>query len=344
MPKVSVIVPVYKAEPFLRDCVDSILSQTFSDLEVFLVDDGSPDTCPALCDEYAGQDSRVRVIHQENQGQAAARNHALAQAKGEWVCFVDSDDLIHPQTVEFLYHAALDTGAKISMCPMLEAMELPADFSRPREAAYEAVEMDEATLVRLFDQEDYPSWVACAKLIRREIVDTHLFCPGRVYEDNEAVCHWVCAAKTVARVPHALYFYRTNPNSTTQYGYSPRRLDYLWALEQIIRFYTEIGYLQLRQRFCDLYAEAAAGFYSRAVSDWDRPDIARQIKKSVRQLFGKEKLPLTKSQFETMFDAMHPKLILLYWPLEGTVRTLREKGPVEMLRKIVRQLGKGDGT
>ncbi|MGN0978382.1 MAG: glycosyltransferase family 2 protein [Faecousia sp.] len=344
MPKVSVIVPVYKAEAYLRSCVDSILSQTFSDLEVFLVDDGSPDACPAICDEYAGQDSRVRVIHQDNQGQAAARNHALAQATGEWVCFVDSDDMIHPQTVELLYHAAMDSGAKISMCPMLEAAELPSDFFLSRDRSCEAVEMDEAMLVQLFDREEYPSWVACAKLIRREIVDTHLFCPGRVYEDNEAVCHWVCAAKTVARVPYELYFYRTNPNSTTQYGYSPKRMDYLWALEQIIRFYTEIRYFQLRQRFCDLYAEAAAGFYFRAVSDWDRPDIAKQIKAAVRNLFGKDRIPLTKSQFELLLDAMHPKLIRLYWPLEGAVRTLRDKGPGEMLRKIAQQLGKGDGT
>lgn len=344
MPEISVIVPVYNAEPFLRCCVDSILNQTFSDLEVILVDDGSPDGCGSICDEYALRDSRVRVIHQENQGQAAARNHALAQSEGAWICFVDSDDLIHPQTVELLYHAAVDSGADISMCPMLEAEQLPDDFFRPREAAFEAVEMEEATLVRLFDRKDYPSWVACAKLIRREIVDTHLFCPGRVYEDNEAVCHWVCAAKTVARVPDELYFYRTNPSSTTQSGYSPRRMDYLWALEQIIRFYTEIGYYQLRQRFCDLYAEAAAGFYFRALSDWDRPDLARQIKKNLRQLFGKEKIPLTKSQFELLLDAMHPKLIRLYWPLEGAVRTLREKGLGAMLRKAAEQLGKGDGT
>ena len=344
MPKVSVIVPVYQAELYLRSCVDSILSQTFSDLEVFLVDDGSPDDCGAICDEYALRDSRVRVIHQENQGQAAARNHALAQARGEWICFVDSDDLIHPQTVALLYHAAIDSGAPMSMCRMLEAVELPTDFFRPREAAWETVEMDEAMLVRLFDQEDYPSWVACAKLIRRELVQSHLFCPGRVYEDNEAVCHWVCGAKTVARIPYALYFYRTNPNSTTQSGYSPKRMDYLWALEQIIRFYTELGYFQLRQRFCGLYAEAAAGLYCRALADWNRPDIAMQIRKTVRQLFGKEKFPLTKPQFELLLDAMHPKLIRLYWPLEGAVRTLRKKGPGEMLRKIAEQLGKGDGT
>ena len=102
MPEISVIVPVYKAEAYLHACIDSILSQTFSGFELILVDDGSPDGCGAICDDYAARDSRVRVIHQENQGQAAARNHALAAAKGDWVCFVDSDDAVHPQMLERL--------------------------------------------------------------------------------------------------------------------------------------------------------------------------------------------------------------------------------------------------
>ena len=108
MPEISVIVPVYKAEAYLHACIDSILSQTFSGFELILVDDGSPDNCGAICDDYAARDSRVRVIHQKNQGQAAARNHALAAAKGDWVCFVDSDDAVHPQMLERLRQAAAE--------------------------------------------------------------------------------------------------------------------------------------------------------------------------------------------------------------------------------------------
>ena len=142
MPKVSVIVPVYRAEAYLNDCVDSILSQTFLDLEVFLVDDGSPDGCGALCDAFAARDGRVSVIHQENQGQAAARNHALAKARGDWVCFVDSDDLIHPQMVERLLSAAEGSGAGISMCRMLEAQTPPEDFFRQSGGAWQSLPMD----------------------------------------------------------------------------------------------------------------------------------------------------------------------------------------------------------
>lgn len=340
MPEISVIVPVYKAEDYLHACVDSILSQTVSDFELILVDDGSPDGCGAICDDYAARDSRVRVIHQENQGQAAARNHALSIAKGEWVCFVDSDDAVHPQMLERLGQAAAESGAAMSMCRMLEAPEMPEDFSSPVEVSWELLSMAEESLVALFDAGDYPGWVACAKLIRRELVQSHLFCPGRVYEDNEAVCHWIYGAKTIASIPHSLYFYRTNPGSTTQSRFSMKKLDYLWALEGIIRFYSSVGYTTLRERFGTLYAEEAAGDYHRVRYELNDPKAARDIEKAARRL-GRE-IPFTKAQFETMFSAMHPKLTRLYWPLEGAARTLREDGVSGLIRKVGKHLRKGE--
>ena len=100
MPEISIIVPVYRAEKYLNACVDSILRQTYADFELVLIEDGSPDQSGAICDEYAQKDDRVRVIHQPNQGQAAARNHALPMTQGRWLCYVDSDDMIHPQMLE----------------------------------------------------------------------------------------------------------------------------------------------------------------------------------------------------------------------------------------------------
>lgn len=340
MPKISVIVPVYKAEAYLPGCIESILSQTFSDFELFLVNDGSPDSCGTICEEYAAKDSRIRVIHQANQGQAAARNHALAKATGAWVCFVDSDDLIHPQQLELLLDAAIRADAGISMCAMLEAPELPADFAAPCNAAFETLAMDEAAMVTLYDADDYPAWVACGKLIRRELIDQHLFCPGRVYEDNEAVCHWVCRAQRLARTSHKLYFYRTNPTSTTQSSFSPKRLDYLWALENIIRFYSSIGWLRMKERFVARYADAAANFcYEARISC---PDAVKQIERSVREFARQEKLDFSARQKEVMLQAMRPELIGLYWPVAGAVRTLREQGISGLTRKIAGHLRKGE--
>lgn len=341
MPDITVIVPVYMAEKYLHDCVDSILAQSFADFELILVDDGSLDGCGGICDEYAARDSRVRVIHQENQGQAAARNAALAMARGEWVCFVDSDDAVHPQMLQLLRQAAAESGAPISMCAMLEAAQLPEDFFAPAALSWQRLSMEEGPLAALFDAGDYPGWMACAKLIRRELIRNYPFCSGRVYEDNEAVCHWIYEAKAIASVPHRLYFYRTNPDSVTKSQFSLKKLDYLWALERIICFYSSVGYDSLRERFCGLYAEAAGGYYYRTKYELKNPTAARNIERNARRL--RRKIPFTKAQFETMFSQMHPRLVRIYWPLEGGLRTLREEGVSGLMGKIRKHLGKEVG-
>lgn len=113
-PLISIIVPVYKVEPYLRKCVDSILAQTYTNIEVILIDDGSPDGCPAICDEYAEKDSRVVVIHQENAGVSAARNAGLEIAKGDCIGFVDSDDWIEPDMYEVLLAMLLEHNSRIA--------------------------------------------------------------------------------------------------------------------------------------------------------------------------------------------------------------------------------------
>lgn len=115
-PKISIVVPVYKAEKFLHKCIDSILCQTLSDLELILVDDGSPDSSGIICDDYARNDHRVRVIHQRNAGISAARNRGIKEARGDYFGFVDSDDWIDPEMYITLYTKARDTGADIVMC------------------------------------------------------------------------------------------------------------------------------------------------------------------------------------------------------------------------------------
>lgn len=117
MPQISVIVPVYKVEKYIHRCVDSILSQTFTDFELILVDDGSPDRCGAICDAYAARDERVRVIHQNNNGVSAARNAGIdwvfEKSDSEWIFFVDSDDWIHRRTLETLLNGAKSTGLDV---------------------------------------------------------------------------------------------------------------------------------------------------------------------------------------------------------------------------------------
>lgn len=121
--KVSVIVPIYKIERYLHQCVDSIIAQTFTDFELLFIDDGSPDGCPAICDEYAQKDARIRVFHKPNGGLTSARNHGLDNAKGDWIMHIDGDDWIEPTYIEELYNAAIKNDADIAICGFRFAYE-----------------------------------------------------------------------------------------------------------------------------------------------------------------------------------------------------------------------------
>ena len=322
MPEISIIVPVYRAEKYLNDCVDSILNQTYSDFELVLIEDGSPDQSGAICDEYAQRDDRVRVIHQKNQGQAAARNHALPMTQGKWLCYVDSDDTIHPQMLEQLHRAAVESGAGISMCQMLEAPEPPEDYEQPVEFSYTLLTMDEKTLTELHDRDQYPGWVACAKLIRRELVEGYPFHTGRVYEDNEAVTRWLLPAKTLAMLPTQLYFYRTNPESTTKSQFSLKKLDYLWALESMISYFQSVGFHTLAQRFVERYVEAAASACYGVRNELKRPERANGILADVQRFLRRENLKLTRRERLSLLEAAHPNAMGRFWSVAEKVRKL----------------------
>ena len=116
MELISVIIPVYKVEKYLDECIESAVNQTYENIEIILVDDGSPDRCPEICDAWAGKDPRIRVIHKENGGLSDARNAGMAASRGAFIAFVDSDDILEPEYIEYLYQALCETGADVSEC------------------------------------------------------------------------------------------------------------------------------------------------------------------------------------------------------------------------------------
>ena len=179
-PEISIIVPVYKVEKYLNECIDSILAQTFTDFELILVDDGSPDNCPALCDAAAEKDSRVRVIHQQNKGLSGARNAGIDVARGNWLSFIDSDDTVEKTFCEKLYRAATESGAELAACNML-FLEVDGSLSGYQEHPLrdEVISQDEAFhRIRLA-----PLIQAATRLHRRELFETLRFPMGKNYED-----------------------------------------------------------------------------------------------------------------------------------------------------------------
>ena len=215
-PLISIIVPVYNVGPYLRRCVDSLLNQSYKNLEIILVDDGSSDKSPQICDEYAEKDSRIKVVHKENEGQAKARNLAIDIAKGEYVSFVDSDDYVSFYYIEKLYNSAIRYSVKFAVCQMAcffegneEVKQKRGDCSckiSKRQALEHYCSMREARSI--------PFLAACCKLYHKSLFSTLRFPEGCIYEDSLLNYKLIDLVDEIAYIQEPLYFYFMRENST----------------------------------------------------------------------------------------------------------------------------------
>lgn len=323
MPKISVIVPVYNVEKYLYKCVNSILAQTFTDFELILINDGSQDSSGAICDEYAAKDKRIITIHQENQGQATARNNAIAIAKGEWIHFVDSDDFIHPQMLEVLYSAVNETTL-ISMCGMIEGLEPPINFSESR--SIKALQTHHLTDDVLFSfySNNYSCWVVCAKLIKKEIIDKFPFVSGKIYEDTGVVYKWLNETQSIAVTDEPLYFYRLNPKSTTRKDFSLKKLDLLWALEEQIAYYKTKKYKKVLNLICSRYAVHCADFYYKVINELKLHDEANTLKEKLKKHIkdNKNYINLENWEFNLVYGALYSKPIRILYRLKRFITNI----------------------
>ena len=217
MPQISVIVPVYKVEPYLHRCIDSVLNQTFTDFELILVDDGSPDNCGAICDEYAAKDPRVRVIHKENGGLSSARNAGIDIARGDYLSFVDSDDYVHPCFLEVLLYACNSSNSGYAACAVTNTRERNCEyrcFPELQKQQYECV--DSNTVLERYNKEFYPTLHAyvCNKIYKKYCFDQFRFNEKmQLYEDEYICLELIERAEKVAITKLPLYFYYQSEGS-----------------------------------------------------------------------------------------------------------------------------------
>lgn len=205
IPEISVIVPAYKVEAYLPRCVESLLSQTYKDFEIILVDDGSPDTCPAMCDAYAKKYSNIHALHKENGGLSDARNTGMTIAKGEYVTFVDSDDYVHPAYLEMLMQG-IRQGADFSVCGFTEVYDgngiEDLDTSRISAACVNAKEGLAEILYQGFHDVS-----ACGILLPASLARKYPFPKGKLFEDLYTTYHFYFESEQVAFVRAPLYYY-----------------------------------------------------------------------------------------------------------------------------------------
>ena len=235
---ISVILPIYKVEKYLHRCVESIISQTYTNLEIILVDDGSPDGCPAICDDYATKDQRVKVVHKKNGGLSDARNAGTMYANGEYVAYVDSDDVVASDYIEYLYGLTKNGQYDISGCDFFRSSDSSPVFENQDEDSIIVLDGKEAC-GRIFSDAYLRTVVAWGKLIRTVIAKKHLFPAGRLHEDEATTYKYYFEAENVAFGSKKKYCYFVNKNGIMGTEEKQISEDFLWASENRIAFFEE---------------------------------------------------------------------------------------------------------
>ncbi len=309
-PELSIIVPIYKVEKYLDECIRSILGQTFTDLELILVDDGSPDACPQMCDAAAEQDSRVRVIHQKNGGLSAARNTGIEAARGNWLGFVDSDDFVAPDFYEKLYNAAVSANADCAVCSVQLIHE---DGSRmdtpPQWKVYGGGYTGKEILKTITWQDNVPYLVAWNKLYRREVFRTLRYPVGRINEDVFVFAELFDTIKKVACVEQPLYFYRQRTGSIMQSKCTLRSLDEFWGMVECFDYFMAHGYKELLSAAEKRIFAKLTGVYYRLSAQERHSDAMRQAmaaQKKAAKLLRQQGMLTKKAALRTMLFQNFP--------------------------------------
>ncbi|MDD7267806.1 MAG: glycosyltransferase family 2 protein [Lachnospiraceae bacterium] len=245
--KVSIVIPVYNVEVWLERCLDSVLQQTYRELEIIMVNDGATDHSEEICRRYLEQDDRLRYVYQENQGLSAARNRGQQEATGDYVIFIDSDDYIHPDMIALLVDRAESSGAEVTVCGIMNVYQ---NSSTPQ---YQDTEFEAAC-----DKEDFLRWYLvgdrvpgsiCNKLLKKSLTDKLAFPVGKIYEDANYTFDLVRLANSFYVTTRPYYYYFHRSNSITTSAYSPKMLE-------CIRVYREFA-AWIKAQYPQLRTEAA---------------------------------------------------------------------------------------
>ena len=328
MPEISVIVPVYKVEAYINRCVDSVLAQSFTDFELILVDDGSPDNCGAICDEYAVKDERVHVIHQNNGGLSAARNAgiewAFANSNSQWFSFIDSDDWVHPQYLEHLYHGVKETGMRISSCGYLKIAE------------YVTGDIITKSPVKIPVSDDYVREgnkivaYAWGRLYDRSLWEHLRFPAGRLWEDVATIYRVLFSVNVIAQVDEKLYYYFINQDGIVNRTWRPNRMDEFVSYEEQLQFFSQnTTHTKVYQAIQNAYINAISYSYfmeqKSDLSPEEKEHYAAILRNKMRLALRKYRKTagITFRDNTAVFDTAYPGLMQLYWIVQSRIKRFK---------------------
>ena len=310
---ISVIVPVYNVEPYLRQCIDSILAQNYTDFELILVDDGSSDNCSAICDGYAAKDSRIRVFHQENAGVSAARNAGITAARGEYIAFIDSDDWVVPTYLNRMYMQLIEHNADISVCGM-QHFEDDTDLSdiKPHEKADSVIITGRDACLSIYRMDNAIQIVLWGKLYKRSLFDGISFPVGRVHEDDATTPRVLYRAKKISVSSAPLYAYRQRKGSIMHEKFSEKRFDTIYAIDSCISFFHEVGDFDLQHQAEQARQVMLAKLVVRAKEAGIADKLPRQYAMSEWKALRIIRSSTTNDVYSWFLSLNHPRLVRPY--------------------------------
>jgi glycosyltransferase involved in cell wall biosynthesis len=285
---ISVIVPVYNVEKYLEKCVNSIINQTYNNLEIILVDDGSKDNSGKLCDEFSKKDFRIKVIHKENGGLSDARNAGLEVASGEYISFIDSDDFIDLDFYEYLYLLQKENNADIAECNFIKVYEEKIDtFEFPRKKEEAILKTDGVGALFLFMSDDDEistnSVVVWNKLYKKKLFDNIRFPVGKTHEDQFTTYKILAEAKSFVTSNQIKYGYFQRTNSIVNKKFNKKRFDTFEAFDKFLEYYDFMGYDEFKEKILRRYIKTAINFVP-LLSTSDEAE-KMELKESLRDIF-----------------------------------------------------------
>ena len=326
MEQISIIVPIYNVEKYLNRCVRSIVNQSYTDLEIILVDDGSTDECPTICDNWAKKDSRIKVIHKQNGGLSSARNAGIDIAAGQYLVLVDSDDYIAENMVAILYSALIKHDADLALCSYIKGNEDSYCFGDSND--FDSEEKDPLTAIHQIynSSEDAQLYVsAWGKLYKKELFNGIRYPEGKIFEDIYVTHRILYRCERIAVVSNKLVYYYQHPASIMNSQFSIKKLDYLQALKERVEFFREHKLYDLSEIAYDDYLHSLVWEYSRVRDilhdDSARKDIINRFRSVYKKGYASKRYPSETSLFLRTFS-LNPELIIVYWKFNGKLRKL----------------------
>lgn len=284
-PLVSVIIPVYNTEKYLRQCVASVLAQTYSYVEVILINDGSSDASGKICDELSAGCDKIRTIHTPNRGPASARNAGLDIMKGQYVAFIDSDDAIHPLYLEYLMNISRHNECDLACITQTRRSERNLYLNNIEKYGVEVMASRQAVMSMLY-QKGLPDCSVCGKLYPSRFFENERFSNGILYEDMDISYRIMLQARKVAISSAPLYYYRVNTSSIL-HTFTPGRADVLQVTHRMEEFFTSCHKDEkLRKAARQRRFSAAFNIFGLTVANGGDPKVADRCWDMILELRG----------------------------------------------------------